>query len=123
MPNRSAPMQVMLTPGDEYLDATGRVWRVDKTGTATPTNSFVYRPKKAPMSAFGSPPAEPPPPPQPDPLQQATGWVEAYIPGGWWLVAAVGAVVAWQVLVPEPDEPEPTTPKTSNKRAQSAQRS
>jgi len=116
-------MHVQLTPGAEYIDGFGRVWRVDKTASLVPTDSFVFRPKKAPQSAFGGPPASAPPPPEPDPLQKATGWVEAYVPGGWWLVAGVGAFVAWQLLIPPPPKAKQRRPVAPTKAAPTPKRS
>lgn len=113
MPTASKPTHVMLTPGAEYLDSSGRLWRVDGDGIAKPTNSVAYKPKKTPMSAFGAPGSELPPPPPPDLLQQATNWVNAYVPGGWWLITAVGGVLAWQLLRP----PEPPERKRSEPEA------
>ena len=110
MPNRARPLTIKYTPGQEYLDYTGRVWRVDKAGDIQPTELVVYRPQKAPESAFGPPGATPPPPPQ-DLLQRASAWVADYVPGGWWLVAGVGGVVAWNLLV-ERKPPAPTKPKS-----------
>ena len=106
MPNRKQPLDLTFPLGQEYLDQDGRVWRVDKSGQPQPTDQFVYQPKKAPMSAFG-PPGPPPAQPPQDPLQRASTWVQTYVPGGWWLVAGVGGVVAWNLLVEPAPKPKP----------------